>query len=212
MIDRSIARKVRRRKLTYLGLDKLDSLYNCIDIIQKSDLPGDFTEFGVALGGSGICLAHALNADRRYFGFDVFSLIPPPSDMDGQSVHDRYDAIKSGTARGIGGDRYYGYIDDLYDIVKNNFSSFGRRVDDEKVFLVKGLFHDTLPKFDNLNISLAHIDCDWYEPVSFCLNYVWPRLSTEGFIILDDYNDWDGCKTAAGEFISSHENAELTQT
>ena len=209
MVDRSVAEEVRRRKLTYLTPDKFDSLYECIDDVQKSETPGDFAEFGVALGGSGICLAKALNGKQRYVGFDVFSMIPPPSPADGEDVNSRYETIASGKSSGIGGDRYYGYIDNLLEVVKDNFISFGCNVDGGRVILVKGLFQDTLPLHGSINISLAHIDCDWYEPVLYCLNYTWPRLSAGGFVILDDYNDWSGCKKAANEFISLKQDVEL---
>lgn len=211
MVDRSIADKVLRKKLTYLGPEKLDSLFQCIDIVQESEVPGDFAEFGVALGGSGICLAHALDAGRRYLGFDVFGMIPPPSDMDGAAVHDRYKTIVSGRSSGISGDRYYGYVANLIDVVKSNFSTFGCDVDDQRILLIKGLFTSTLPLYSDISIAIAHIDCDWYEPVSYCLYYVWQRLSPRGFIVIDDYNDWSGCKKATDEFISAHGAAEVTR-
>jgi len=205
----NISLEVRRRKLSYLGPERFDSLYECVNAVQQFNAPGDFTEFGVALGGSGICLARALDADRRYYGFDVFGMIPPPSAADGKDVIDRYNTIASGNSKGIGGDKYYGYVDNLYDMVKDNFRSFGCDVDNQRISLVKGLFSETLPLHDAINISIAHIDCDWYEPVLYCLKYAWPRLSEGGFIILDDYNDWSGCRKATDEFISSNETVTL---
>lgn len=211
MIDRTVAVEVRRRKLTYLGPDRLDSLYDCIDAIQRTSTAGAFAEFGVALGGSGICLARARNG-RKYFGFDVFGMIPPPSGADGSDVCARYATILSGKSSGIGGDKYYGYIDDLYEVVKSNFHSFDCKVDGETIILVKGLFYDTLPTYADLAIALAHIDCDWYQPVKYCLEYAWQRLTPGGFIILDDYNDWSGCRKATDEFLPSHPSAELIRT
>src|SRR5271169_3446703 len=58
----NISLEVRRRKLSYLGPERFDSLYECVNAVQQFNAPGDFTEFGVALGGSGICLATALDA------------------------------------------------------------------------------------------------------------------------------------------------------
>jgi O-methyltransferase len=208
MIDKSIADEVRRRRLTYVDKEKFDSLYECLAKVRVSQILGDFVEFGVALGGSGICLAKALTAGRRYLGFDVFGMIPPPSTADGEEVHARYNTIASGQSAGIDGDQYYGYVEDLYDVVKNNFLSFGCTVDNKQIILVRGLFHDTLPLQNEISIALAHIDCDWYESVSYCLNYVWPRLSTGGFIVVDDYTAWSGCKKATDEFVSSHKAVE----
>ena len=37
-----------------------------------------------------------------------------------------------------------------------------------------------------------HIDCDWYEPVMLCLERLHPLLSPGGYVIADDYFDWEG--------------------
>jgi O-methyltransferase len=211
MIDRATGGEVLRRKLTYLSPDRLNSLYECMDAVRMGNVPGDFTEFGVALGGSGACMAAALDGDRRYFGFDVFGMIPPPTEIDGERVNARYKLIASGQSHGIAGSVYYGYIENLYDVVKATFSSLGLPVDDRRISLVRGLFADTLPNYGDVKIAVAHLDCDWYEPVAYCLNYVWPRLSPGGFIILDDYNDWEGCKKAADEFMASTNGVELVR-
>ena len=212
MLDRSIIDEVRHGKLTYLGPDRLSSLYQCIDEIRTTQAPGDFLEFGIALGGSGICLARALDAGRRYLGFDVFGMIPPPSSADGEDVAARYDVIASGTSHGIGGDRYYGYVENLFDVVTDNFTRFGCAPDQARILLVKGRFEETLPATNVGAIALAHLDCDWYEPVSYCLDYVWPRLSPGGYIVIDDYNDWSGCRTATDEFLASRPGAELLRS
>jgi asparagine synthase (glutamine-hydrolysing) len=136
-------------------------------------------------------------------------MIPPPSDTDGPAVAARYQAIISGKSTGISGDQYYGYIDNLYDTVKHNFASFGCDVDGSRISLIRGLFNETLPLHENIVISIAHIDCDWYDPVLYCLKYAWPRLADGGFIILDDYNDWPGCKKAADEFVAENQLAFL---
>src|SRR5262245_22686480 len=77
MFWRTTASKVRRQKLTYLSSEKLASLGNLAKSLDNAEVPGDFVEFGVALGGSGICLTKATKRNRRYFGFDVFGMIPP---------------------------------------------------------------------------------------------------------------------------------------
>jgi asparagine synthase (glutamine-hydrolysing) len=67
---------------------------------------------------------------------------------------------------------------------------------------VKGLFEDTWPSHAPKQIAFAHLDCDWYDPVKYCLDAVAERLSPGGRIVLDDYNAWGGCRTATDEFIS----------
>lgn len=211
MIDRTPAYEVRARKLTYLSPERLNSIYDCVDAVISSQIPGDFTEFGVALGGSGVCLAKALGDNRRYYGFDVFGMIPPPTAIDGARVGERYKLIASGQSHGIGGEQYYGYVENLYDVVSRTFASFGCAPGEGRVSLVRGLFNETLPNYENLRIAVAHLDCDWYEPVSYCLNFVWPRLSPGGFVLIDDYNDWEGCRKATDEFVSGREGVAFVR-
>lgn len=211
MIDRSVALEVRRRNLTYLSPERLNGIYDCVEAAISSHVPGDFAEFGVALGGAGVCLAKALDRGRRYFGFDVFGMIPPPTAIDGSRVEERYNLIASGRSHGIGGDRYYGYVENLYDVVSGTFASFGCPPEDGRVTLVRGLFNDTLPQHEQLRVAVAHVDCDWYEPVSYCLNFIWPRLSEGGFVIIDDYNDWEGCRKATDEFLAGRRDAAFVR-
>jgi asparagine synthase (glutamine-hydrolysing) len=209
MTREELIRSISDRRLTYLPVSRLDSLLASAEAVKETNVPGDFAEFGIALGGSGICLARSLDKRRRYIGFDLFGTIPSPSERDGARSHERYKAIASGESTGIGGDTYYGYIPNLYEVVRDNFASFECPVDDRRIKLVKGLFQDTLPKNDNVKIALAHIDCDWFDPVMMCLEYVWPKLSNGGIVILDDYNDWDGCKKATDQFLTMSSGFEI---
>lgn len=203
-----IATRVRERKLTYLGENRLFSIESAIAAIKYCRVAGNFVEFGIASGGSGICIASMLGGGRRYIGFDVFGMIPPPGEKDDAASMERFRIIKEGRSSGVGGEKYYGYIDNLHDLVVKNFSDFGLVVDGDRIVLVPGLFEDTLPRQPEQVIAFAHIDCDWYDPVMQCLEYVVPRLSVGGIIILDDYGDWAGCRKAADEFLARH--PELT--
>jgi asparagine synthase (glutamine-hydrolysing) len=60
-------------------------------------------------------------------------------------------------------------------------------------------------------IAVAHIDCDWHDPVALCLERVWPHLVVGGRIVLDDYNDWGGCRIAADAFLGEHPDAVVVQ-
>jgi asparagine synthase (glutamine-hydrolysing) len=204
----TLARSVKQQNLTYLSDEKLFRLEQTLKDAQKID--GTFLEFGVALGGSAIVIAQAASqAGQRFVGFDVFGMIPPPtSDKDDRRSRDRYETIASGKAAGINGDVYYGYRDNLYDDVILAFNRNGLAVDGRRVVLVKGLFEETWPKIDVGKVALCHIDCDWYDPVKFCLEQVAPRLTRGGVVLLDDYHDYGGCLRATDEFLKG--NADFT--
>lgn len=206
------AREVLRRHLTYLSPRKLRSLELCAEEVNQRDVDGDFIECGVALGGSAIVLASHLEYGRHLHGYDVFGLIPPPSERDDEHAHQRYETIRKGQSAGIGGDVYYGYVDDLRTQVVDNFRLFGFEPDGRPIALHEGLFEDTLRLDLNQRVALAHIDCDWYDPVAFCLAALYPHLSPGGFIILDDYNDYGGCRHATDEFLAQHADLELRTT
>lgn len=200
----STTRAVLDDRLTYLSVGKLRRLEEAIR--RTAGIPGDVLEFGVALGGSGIILAKGARSDRRFHGFDVFGMIPrPTSEKDDTHSKERYAVIKAGQSQGIGqADIYYGYRTDLLSEVKAAFARHGVTVDDDRIRFHKGLFEDTWPDAPISQVALAHIDCDWYDPVAFCLKSCAEKLSDGGLLIIDDYNDYGGCKTAVDEFLSAH--------
>jgi len=197
-------RKVKSERLTYLSDEKIRRLMRAADASRGQK--GDILEFGVALGGSGVLLAKKARArGSRFVGFDVFGMIPAPtSEHDDGKSKQRYEVIASGRSQGIGGETYYGYRSNLYAEVCDTFQRYGVPVDGRNVLLVKGLFEETWPTFERQPVALAHIDCDWYEPVKFCLEAVAPLLLPRGVIVLDDYNDYGGCRTAVDQFLEAN--------
>lgn len=202
-----LAEQVIAANLTYLDRAKIKLLEASVREVRRRRVRGDFLEMGVALGGSGIILASQMRRRRRYHGYDVFGMIPPPSEADPAAVHERYRTITEGRSEGIGGDVYYGYLDDLYDRVTASFGRFGKPVDSERVQLHRGLFEETLHPSDP--VALAHVDCDWYEPVKLCIERVWPHLQPGGLMIFDDYTEYGGCTQAVDEFTASAADAML---
>ncbi len=197
--DRELITKIKESRLTYLSNTKLTSLVRTVRTIENSEIPGGIIEAGCALGGSAILLAKLKNSQRPLRVYDVFGMIPPPTEDDTPDVHERYKTIVSGNSTGLGGDKYYGYEDDLYNKVLINFSSFDLTPKEGELELFKGLVQDTLVVSES--VSIAHIDVDWYDPVMTCLERIYPMLSIGGSIILDDYHDWGGCRKATDEYL-----------
>ncbi len=207
-----VAAEVIRGRLTYLSPFKMRSLVDQMARVNAEGVAGGVCEFGIALGGSAIVLASLCGEGRDFSGYDVFGIIPPPSDQDEQDTHDRYKVIESGKSKGIGPDTYYGYVDDLYGAVVENFDRFGLSVDGNRIRLVKGLFENTLTLAPDEKVALAHVDCDWFEPVLLCLERLADHMSPGGVVILDDYNDYQGCKKAADQFLSERSDFVMQAT
>jgi asparagine synthase (glutamine-hydrolysing) len=201
-----VARRVRARNLTYLSPERLRVLEECAAEVNRGQVPGDFIECGVALGGSAVLLSEAMGPARAFHGYDVFGMIPPPGESDPPEVHERYAVIVAGRSDGIGGATYYGYRDDLLDQVSATLAEFGHPVG-ERVQLHPGLFEETLRPPGA--VALAHVDCDWHDPVLTCLERLAPRLSPGGRLVLDDYFDYGGCRGAVDEFLCSQPLYEL---
>ncbi len=200
-----VAESVIDRRLTLLSIGPLTSLAQALIDVQMAGVPGLIIEAGTARGGSAIVLATAKSPDRRLMVYDVFGMIPPPSDKDGDDVHRRYRRIKSGNARG--GQEYYGYRDNLYEEVKASFAEFGLPVEQSGVELVRGLFQDTIAL--DQPVAFAHVDGDWYESTMTCLQRIVPWLSVGGRLVIDDYFMWSGCRTAVDEYFAGRNEFEL---
>jgi asparagine synthase (glutamine-hydrolysing) len=168
-------------------------------------VPGSTIETGVALGGSAIVIAAA---GREFHGYDVFGMIPSPTADDPPEVHARYAAIARGESKGIGCDVYYGYRDDLFADVVTALATHGFTVGD-RVHLHRGLFEEALHPAGP--VALAHIDCDWFEPVSTSLERIYPHLSPGGFMIIDDYFAYEGCRRATDRFRDWHRDLQVVQ-
>jgi O-methyltransferase len=203
-----VARSVKEERLTYLQPNRLLALEQLAARVDREGVRGDFVECGVALGGSTVVLATAMNSSRSLHAFDVFGMIPPPTAQDPPEIHERYATIVSGKSTGIGDDPYYGYREDLLEHVSATLARYGHPVG-EHVHLYKGLFEDTLHLTSP--VALAHIDCDWHDPVSVCLERIGGQLSPGGLMVLDDYTDHGGCQTATDDYLAGHPDMSLVQ-
>jgi Macrocin-O-methyltransferase (TylF) len=205
-VEETIAR-VRREHLTYLKDENLRELAAMVIDADRAAVPGLVIEAGTALGGSAIVMAAAKAPDRPMKVYDVFGTIPAPSEHDGPDVHKRYAAISAGKARGVGGETYYGYRDDLYREVTDSFERLGVAAADHNVELIRGLFEDTIELDEP--VAIAHLDGDWYESTMTCLTRIAPLLATGGRIVLDDYYKWSGCRRAVDEYFAGREGFRL---
>jgi predicted O-methyltransferase YrrM len=191
---------VLEQRLTNLSKTKLSGVGAALWSVRSADIAGDFVEFGVGLGGSSICIASELDDRRHFVGFDVFESIRPPSQTDGVGSNDQ--SIPQESLIGIDGER----VADFLECVAQNFKDFGLDARGNRIRLVKGRFQETLPANGERAIAFAHIDCDQYDSVSYCLDFVYQRLSEGGILILDDYQSSLGCKAAVDEFGSRRPN------
>jgi len=165
-----------------------------------AEVPGDFVECGVWLGGSAGLMAVALGqfekeTPRKLHLFDSFEGLPAPGLEDGERAAEYWRSTEGSehvmVHRCVAG----------ADLVRS-FLHGRLRIPRERVVFHEGWFHDTLPQLDADfgPIAILRLDGDWYDSTRICLEHLYDRLSPGGVVLLDDYFCWEGCRKATDEF------------
>jgi hypothetical protein len=197
-----IISRIRDDNLSYCGKPKLENIAEAVIAVRQAGVHGSFLEAGVALGGSAILLGKIKPKDAPLALYDTFSMIPAPGKNDGEDAHKRYEEIRSGQSAGLGGKTYYGYVDNLLNVVQQNLRDAGLDLEANHIECVPGLFDETLHPAGP--IAFAHVDCDWYDSVNVCIGRITPHLSKGGIIVFDDYSSYSGCRRAVDEWIEQN--------
>ena len=180
---------VRVQPYTLLSYHRLSKLYEKATFLERKQINGSFVECGVYNGGSaGIIAAVARhNRNRHIWLFDSWEGLPKPAESD---------VSYTGSAGEEG--MCLGYEEKVRELLFTNL-----RLDDCNIHLIRGWFNKTIHpcKSDIGAIALLHLDCDWYESVKFCLEELYDNVVKGGFIFIDDYGHWEGCRRAVDEFI-----------
>ena len=184
---------VRRKGWSFL--DQKALMMHASLIANTRSLRGVMIECGVANGGTAMVAAASKAKKTELHLFDTFTGMPKPSDHDDKDVHNRYKVIKEGKA----GPGYYGYNKNLLSDIKNRFGDLGLDPETNNVHFHPGLFQDTLNVTSD--VVYAHLDGDWYESTMTGLTRVVPRVVAGGYVVVDDYFAYSGCRKAVDEFF-----------
>lgn len=189
------------RPFTMTSNSSLISLIDSVEYIVNNKIPGSFVECGVWRGGSMMAVAKTLMSmnsdDKDLYLFDTFTGMTKPSKFDvGIGTEEKASEIfeKEKT-----GDDTSNWIRASIEEVKKTFKKVG--YDEKKLHFIEGKVEETIPKNTPSEISLLRLDTDWYESTKHELIHLFPKLSKGGIIIIDDYDDWEGCRKAVDEYI-----------
>jgi hypothetical protein len=180
------------RPYTMLSAERLFSLFNGSKAVCVEEAPGNFVECGVAGGGSSALLAWTIKRfsrhQRKIYAFDTFEGMPDPGPEDmRRGVQANATGWGSGTcAAPVSCLRKICEVLDVWDLVVP----------------VQGLFQNTLPSMraEIGDVSLLHLDGDWYDSTRSVLENLYDQVSSGGFVQIDDYGFWEGCRKAVDEF------------
>lgn len=180
--------------LSMTGELRIAALYDSLEHIRLNNVPGDLVECGVWRGGNILGMmtycAH-YNLRKTIWAYDTFTGMPAPTAVD---VDLRDNHADSGNF-GVGS-----CACSLAEVKRNlNLTALAENF----VKFVVGDVNVTLQRNDNVpkKIALLRLDTDWYESTRTELNVLYPMLSANGVLIVDDYGHWRGCKQATDEYF-----------
>jgi len=181
---------------------RVKALTKAIHYIVDNDVPGDFVECGTWRGGLAALMLHyiRITEDKRLYIYDTFEGMPQPGENDGGYAKMMYRENTENDG---------GWCKAGIDLVKSVLQQVNPSYSDV-CHLVKGKVEDTLDLIAPQTISLARLDTDWYESTKKELEVLYPRVSSGGYVLIDDYSDWNGCKQAVNEYLDTIDKATYT--
>lgn len=197
------------RKNTMLPYARLVSLYEQAVFCESQGIEGNFVECGTWKGGAVGLMALANlkygSARRHLHLFDSFQGIPEPDEsVDGKKAIKEARSVRAGTQgrlvpiadiyKPLGG---FGTLEDNKELLEHRVG-----YDPNYLHYHKGWFQDTLAKESSEvgEIAILRLDGDWYASTKICLEYLYDKVVSGGFVIIDDYEYYEGCKKAVDEF------------
>ena len=190
---------------TLITLERTDAIITSIDYLCANNIPGDIVECGIWKGGS-ICAAiKALvlnnSFERKIYLFDAFDVdvmfsskseIPEDKSFDGKTCE---ELLNEG---GLAKENYSYQLQGVIDLLKTTGYPM------ENIIFKIGLVENTLPCNEIEKIALLRLDTDWYDSTKHELIHLFPKITKNGVLLIDDYGYWQGCRKAVDDYIKDH--------
>jgi hypothetical protein len=174
-------RHLRAGGYTMIGGRRARSLRRMARRCDEDQVPGAFVDCGCFNGGSSVMMSSGAPG-REVWAFDSFEGLPDAGPRDPDRAED-----------------WVGELVASEEKVREAFSRFALP---NRLHVVKGWFQETLPetapKIDR--VAILHADGDWYESVKLTLETFESKVSPGGYVVIDDYGDWEGAKEATHEY------------
>jgi O-methyltransferase len=173
--------------LTMVGLDRLDDLQACVESVVADGVEGDLIEAGAWRGGASLLMRATLDSlgeGRTVWVADSFQGFPAGEPGEAGAPLSSYEFLAAP-------------LEEVRD-------SFVRLGCDRGVRFVPGFFERTLPPLRGERWALVRLDADTYEPTRLALRSLYPGLAAGGYLIVDDYGSFAGCRRAVDEFRAEH--------
>lgn len=175
----------RVRENTLLDLPRLYTLWDMVEQATRRN-EGAVLEVGVWRGGSGALMGHRMatcGTSRPLYLADTFTGVVKAGDRDSYYR---------------GGEHSNTSIDTVRELV----DSLGIPT----CHLLSGIFpEETAARISETTLAFCHIDVDVYQSARDVFEWAWPRLSSGGVVVFDDYGFYgcDGVTDLVRELRSS---------
>ncbi len=209
----AVAAAGRVAPYTMLSMERLITLYQQVAHCEKIGLQGAFVECGVWKGG-GVGMMALANlkhgkARRDIHLFDAFDdICEPDRAVDGAGAAREASLFSPGGQAQGRLQPLKGFYDHRggHGTVEGNRDLLERQLgyDPARLHFHKGWFQDTLPTDAKAvgPIALLRLDGDWHASTMVCLEHLYDLVVPGGFVVIDDYGCYEGCKKAVDEFRS----------
>ncbi|TAF52117.1 MAG: macrocin O-methyltransferase [Sphingobacteriia bacterium] len=192
------------RPFTMTSPARIFGLVEGVKYVIQNNIPGDFVECGVWKGGSSMAMAATLLelgvTNRKLWLFDTFEGMTAPGQED-------VDQLNRDAASQLAADAdhkaesvvwaYSGLAEVKANLARIAYPS-------GNIHWVQGDILQTVPGQAPEQIALLRLDTDWYASTAHEMKHLYPRLSAQGVLIVDDYGFWKGSRQAVDEYLQAH--------
>ena len=182
---------------TMCSKERVKALSESLQSVINTNVPGQLVECGTWRGGLAALMLHYVNLyklDKSIYIYDTFEGMPEPGDNDCGTSKRMYEENK--------GDWCRAGVEVVRSVLQQVDPSFS-----DVCYLFKGKVEDTLDIVAPLTIALARLDTDWYDSTKKELEVLYPRVQPGGYVLIDDYTDWSGCRQAVDEYLANIDKA-----
>jgi hypothetical protein len=191
------------KNYTQTSKETMYSLYMAVKYIVDANIYGDFVECGVWRGGSVMLIAYTLfemsETNRKIYLYDTFEGMTKPTEDDYLVSNPNKLAIVNWEKEQKENYNKWNFVS-LPEVKKNMLST---GYPENNIVFVGGKVEDTIPNIAPKKIALLRLDTDWYESTKYELRHLFPLISKNGVLIIDDYGCWAGSKKATDEYFSN---------
>jgi O-methyltransferase len=184
---------------TKTNAERIYALIQAVRYVSANGIAGAIVECGVWKGGSMAAVARVLLqsqvVNRDLYLFDTFEGMSEPTSRDSDYTGKKASAV-------LLEDPGFTCADAPLATVKKVL--YETDYPKERIHFVPGRVEKTIPASAPDSIALLRLDTDWYESTKHELVHLFPRLSSRGAIIVDDYGHWSGARQACDEYFAQN--------